>query len=226
MRAGGISERRTGVDLPRASRDVGVLRSGRLGGEVESGRQLVSTAIRARPAGSRRATVQRALAGLGLVLLAAAVLVACGSSGGSKQISVFSVKAGQCFDTPSTVKVQLSSLTETPCTKPHTQEAYAIVPYVAVGATAGTSAAAVPSSDSSGFDAPYPGDDVLTTFAQGACAQRFSAYVGIDYLDSSLFFTYLLPSARSWESDDDRDVTCFITTTGSKLTRSVKGSKL
>ena len=48
----------------------------------------------------------------------------------------------------------------------------------------------------------YPGDDVLETFAQGACAQRFAGYVGVDYLDSTLFFTYLLPSARSWEQDE------------------------
>ena len=65
----------------------------------------------------------------------------------------------------------------------------------------------------------------LSAFAQGACAQHFTGYVGVDYLDSSLFFTYLLPSARSWESDDDRDVICFVTTTGGTLTGSVKGSK-
>jgi Septum formation len=149
-------------------------------------------------------------------------LAGCSSSGGSHQISVFSVKPGQCFDAPGTVKVQLSKLTETPCSKPHTQEAYASVPYVASGPVAigGSSAAPGPSLTSS-----YPGDDVLTTFAQGACAQRYSGYVGVDYLDSKLFFTYLLPSARSWEQEADRNVLCFVTTTGSKLTKSVKGSK-
>jgi hypothetical protein len=66
---------------------------------------------------------------------------------------------------------------------------------------------------------------VLTTFAQGACAQRFTDYVGVNYLDSKLYFTYLLPSARSWEQDADRNVTCFVTTTGNQLTATVKGSK-
>ena len=51
------------------------------------------------------------------------------------------------------------------------------------------------------------------------CAQDFENYVGISYLDSSLFFTYLLPSARGWEQDrTDRAVVCFVTTTGAELT--------
>ena len=51
-----------------------------------------------------------------------------------------------------------------------------------------------------------------------------STYVGIDYLDSDLFFTYLVPSPRSWEQDD-RQVLCMITTAGEPLRGSVKDSK-
>ena len=40
----------------------------------------------------------------------------------------------------------------------------------------------------------------------------------MSYLDSSLFFTYLLPSARGWEESNDRSVICFVTTTGQELT--------
>jgi len=167
--------------------------------------------------------IVRMLRLLRFVAIAAAgalTLSACsGSSGGSHDVSVFSVKSGECFVAPGTVHVQLSKLTATPCSKPHTQEAYALVRYVAAGAAAGA-----PSAGAS-LTSSYPGDDVLTTFAQGACAQRFGSYVGVDYLDSSLYFTYLLPSARGWEQDSDRTVICFVTTTGGKLTASVKGSK-
>jgi hypothetical protein len=158
--------------------------------------------------------------------LAAVLILGClagctSSGGGSHKVSVFSVKPGQCFTAPGTVKVQLSSLAEVDCSKPHTQEAYAVVPYAATGAAAAstgpTAARALTSS--------YPGEDVLTTFAQGACAQRYRGYVGVDYLDSKLFFTYLLPSARSWEQQADRNVLCFVTTTGTMLTKSVKGTK-
>lgn len=152
-----------------------------------------------------------------LLLLASALcLSGCSWFGGnksdSKQVSVFSVKPGQCFNPPKDVKAELSKISRTPCSHAHTHEAYAVVPFTSTsGATASASS--------------YPGGDVLTTFAQGACAQRYGGYVGVDYLDSKLFFTYLLPSARSWEQDSDHNIICFVTTTGSKLTSSVKGSK-
>lgn len=153
--------------------------------------------------------------------IAAGLLSGCSKAGDiTHSISVFAVRPGQCFQAPTSVKVQLSSLTETPCTKPHTQEAYAIVAYQApAGSTSSTNANGISLTTS------YPGDDVLSSYAQGVCAQRYAGYVGIDYLDSKLFFTYLLPSARSWEQEDDRNVICFVTTTGSTLTTSVKGSK-
>ena len=127
-------------------------------------------------------------------------------------VSVFDVAAGQCFNPPAgTPKVELSDLSAVSCTTPHTQEAYASPVY---------------KSPTGGDDSVYPGDAALASFANGSCAQAFTAYVGVSYLDSSLFFTYLLPSARSWEQKPDRTVLCFVTTTGRPLTASVKGSKL
>lgn len=152
-----------------------------------------------------------------LATAGALALASCSSSNGSGSESVFSVKPGQCFTTPTTVKAELSSLQRVSCTTPHTQEAYASVAFQ-------PSAAAVASGAPTG-DSAFPGADVLTAFAKGACAQRFGSYVGIDYLDSSLFFTYLLPSARSWEQDDDHTVLCFVTTTGGTLNASVRNSR-
>ena len=127
----------------------------------------------------------------------------------SVSVSVFTAKAGQCFVSPTTVHAELSKLSRTPCSQKHNQEVYATVGYVAADGSK-------PST--------YPGNDLLTKFAQGACAQRFGPYVGVDYLDSSLYFTYLLPSPRSWQADD-RNVICFVTTAGGTLDSSVKGSK-
>jgi hypothetical protein len=70
----------------------------------------------------------------------------------------------------------------------------------------------------------YPGDTALRSFADGQCLQRFQGYTGTDYRHSSLFYTYLLPSVRSWAAKD-RTVVCVITTTGQELTSSVKGSR-
>ncbi|MCW2528956.1 MAG: hypothetical protein JWM76_3816 [Pseudonocardiales bacterium] len=151
---------------------------------------------------------------MALIAIAASVLAGCtwfgSDKSATKSTSVFSVKAGQCFVAPKDVKSELAALNRTDCTKPHTQESYAIVGYVNADGT--------PAST-------YPGDDLLTKYAQGKCAAAYGPYVGVDYLDSKLFFTYLLPSARGWEQDKDRNIVCFVTTTGAQLTASVKGSK-
>ncbi len=154
----------------------------------------------------------------GAAMIATVLAVGCsgcglfggGGSDRGEDLSVFSVKPGQCFVAPQQVQAQLSTLEKVPCKTSHTQEAYAVVPFQEPEG-----------QKSSGF----PGNEALTTFAKGACAAKFADYVGVDYRDSSLFFTYLLPSARSWEQDADDDVICFVTTTGQKLKSSVKGSK-
>ena len=45
----------------------------------------------------------------------------------------------------------------------------------------------------------FPATPLLADFANATCAQEFQNYVGISYLNSSLYFTYLLPSARGWQ---------------------------
>lgn len=127
--------------------------------------------------------------------------------------SVFDVKVGECFRAPKDITVELTELAQVPCTDPHEQEAYALVDYEDTTTTAKPSGAA-----------SFPGVEALTAFAQGACAQEFEDYVGVDYRDSRLWFTYLLPSARGWEQDADRTTLCFVTTTGEQLTRSVAGT--
>lgn len=158
--------------------------------------------------------------GVTLALLAMSVsLAGCSLFSGSsksRDVSVFTIRPGQCFNPPTSVKAELSKISRVLCSTAHTEESYAVIKYSAAGTSAGTASKSLSN---------YPGDDVLSTFAQGACAQRFSSYVGVDYLDSKYYFTYLIPSARSWEQQADRNVLCFITTTGAKLKSSVKGSK-
>ncbi|MBV9096845.1 MAG: septum formation family protein [Frankiaceae bacterium] len=156
------------------------------------------------------ARARRAAALLLAVAASSGSVAGCSSSSSGSGTSVFHVKAGECFLPPSKVQAELTSLKRVACTSGHTQEAYAVVTYTGSG---------------SGFTDQYPGDTVLKTYADGVCAQRFSSYVGVDYQDSSLFFTYLLPSARGWQQGHDRNVICFVTTTGAVLHKSVKGTK-
>ena len=149
-----------------------------------------------------------------LILTAVAVLPLLGGCGwpwhqddGAAKASVFDAKIGECFQSPTEVQAQISDLQQVDCATPHGQEAYALPAY----------------KPAAGSDA-FPGDEILESFAQGACAQAFGPYVGVDFLDSRLYDTYLLPSPRSWQ-DGDRTVLCFATDSGSAMVGSVKGTK-
>lgn len=164
---------------------------------------------------ARSASVRRAVAVVAMAAVGLVVLTGCSFFGKNDKIQVVSAlaaKPGDCVVAPTTIAAEVKDLNVVACSEPHQQEVYALVAYTGA---AGTSTSA-----------PYPGEAVLKAFADGACLDAFAAYVGSDYRDSSLFFTYLLPSARGWQAGEDRDVTCFITTTGATRTSSVKGSGL
>jgi hypothetical protein len=151
---------------------------------------------------ARRSAQAMALAVLAVAFVAGCSVHSKPSVGAS--ISVFHLKSGDCLVPPSNVKAELTSIKVVSCKEAHTEEVYALV------------------TDSGGDN--YPGASRLETFANGSCLQHYQAYVGVAYQDSSLFYTYLLPSVRSWAAND-RTIVCVITTTGQKLTGSVKGSR-
>ncbi|MFN8075365.1 MAG: septum formation family protein [Kineosporiaceae bacterium] len=129
----------------------------------------------------------------------------------SHRTSVMQVKAGDCVVPPAAVQGLLSELTVVDCGRAHPMEAYAVVPY---------------RGRDGGVPAVYPGQAALKAFADGACLETFRGYVGVDYRDSSLFFTYLMPTARDWrEGRGDISVTCFVTTTGPQFTSTVRDTK-
>lgn len=140
-------------------------------------------------------------------------------------ISVFDLRVGDCAIPPEKVtkdfQGNLPTITVMPCQAEHTLEYYDKVPYSLAPDRPGTSGTTVPANIDT-----YPGEAALKLFADSRCANRFEAYVSTAYTDSKLFLTYLTPSVRSWNDPDqrDRDVLCFVTTAGEKLTSSVKGS--
>lgn len=148
-----------------------------------------------------------ALLAAAALLLGGCQFLGIGSSGPkfpAKSLSVFQLRVGQCLNPPAKVEAQVSTLGIVSCKAPHTEQVFALL------------------ADHAGDD--YPGATKLETFANAECLQQFDGFVGVPYQQSSLFYTYLLPSVRSWASGD-RTVTCLVTTTGLKLTASVKGSK-
>jgi hypothetical protein len=117
---------------------------------------------------------------------------------------VFALAVGQCLVPPTKVQAELTSIEVVPCTDPHTQQVYAVV------------------HDGAGS---YPTPAALSTFANAHCLDDFAGFVGVSYQKSSLYFTYLLPSVRSWAAGD-RSVVCVVESVQGPLRRSVQGSKL
>lgn len=149
-------------------------------------------------------------------VLATLAFGAC--SGGSKQggppilgvdkpqsVSVFRLGAGTCLVGPQSgeeteIDASITALDAVPCSDPHRQEVFERATFDA--------------------DEGYPGIEELDAFAQAACVDSFDDYTGEDYLDSTLFVTYLLPSLKSWTEANDHDVVCIATTTGVMVTGS------
>lgn len=128
-----------------------------------------------------------------------------GGSPSSFQESVFHLEAGQCLVPPKKVQADLTSIQVVSCTTAHTQQVYALV------------------QDHAG--STYPTPTKLDNFANASCLDRFAAFDGIPYQRSKLYFTYLLPSVRSW-ADGDRTVVCVAETVGKPLKKTLKGAKI
>jgi hypothetical protein len=152
---------------------------------------------------------RRALAGAFALVLAGVACSACSIFGGgtptAHQESVFHLSVGQCLVPPKKVQADLTSIEVVSCTTSHTQQVYALV------------------QDHAGNT--YPTPTKLNAFANAVCLDRFAAFDGIPYQRSKLYFTYLLPSVRSW-ADGDRTVVCVAETVGHPLKKSLKGARL
>lgn len=158
-------------------------------------------------------------AALALPLVALALTGGCGGDDGAERgsdgrvtepgdVSVYELLTGDCLSPPDEVQAGIEEVEVVPCADPHTQEVFATVDYE------------LPEDNDD-----FPGDDEIDAFAQGACLDPFTDYVGVDYIDSSLFITYLLPTVRSWNEENDREIVCIAQTTGEELQGSIEGSE-
>ena len=91
------------------------------------------------------------------------------------------------------------------CDVPHTHEIYA-----------------TPELDP---NAVFPGLDALNEFAQLECLEAFEPFVGTSPFDSSLSYTWLVPTLGSWNEKDDREVLCVLADRGgAELVGSQRGA--
>lgn len=142
----------------------------------------------------------RLVATAAVAALVAALLAACSDS------SVMHMRVGQCILLPEDNSATTATTIEkTSCTREHDAEVFAVA---------------------SAQDGDFPGAEALNRQAETECISAFDAYVGSDYLTSSLDATWMIPTKDSW-AQNDRSIVCLARPLDhSKLTSSVKESGL
>lgn len=146
------------------------------------------------------------------VLVAALPLLMVACTGGDDAdtndiIGVADDDTERCLDFELTDDSNIDDLPEVACSTEHSHELVGVV--------------------DSPADA-YPGFDALEEFAQAACLTEFENFVGISAFDSALFYTWIVPSIDSWNSDEkDRQVLCLAgSADGRDLVGSVRDTRL
>lgn len=124
------------------------------------------------------------------------------TTGGSQ--SVTGLRVTDCISSAGPTDVEVSSLPVVPCSDPHEAEVFALITL--------TSAVSFSEPD-------------VTREASERCLAAFSSYVGVDYWQSSLEISYLVPTEASWNAGD-RGVACLLTTrNASQTTGSLRDSR-
>lgn len=71
----------------------------------------------------------------------------------------------------------------------------------------------------------FPGVATLVTYGQTPCVDAFRSYVGVEFQDSSLDMIVVVPSEVAW-AKGDRSIACLvITSDGSRISGTVKGTQ-
>lgn len=121
----------------------------------------------------------------------------------SREIDVFDLVTGDCFDEPAG-EGAVSTLTRVECAEPHDAEAFLVFEIDGL--------------------AEYPGDDEIYRLTEDRCIAEFEVFVGFPYLESDLDVFYFTPTQQSWELSNDRVVQCAVVEVdGSKLVGSAGG---
>ena len=119
------------------------------------------------------------------------------------KVAVNDALPGLCFDEKTTIDDGRNHFWVIDCTSPHDAEFF-FKEMMSPGA--------------------YPADSDWTDLAKAYCLPAFEEYVGVAYVDSALYFTYIYPGEQGWNSGD-RMLVCYAVDHNGDRTSSVKDSK-
>jgi hypothetical protein len=89
-----------------------------------------------------------------------------------------------------------------PCSEPHSEEIYAVVP--------------LPEGD-------FPGDEAVAAQADESCTAEFESFVGLPYEESVLYYNYLYPTDEPTWNGVFREVVCSVYDPAGEVSGSLRG---
>ncbi len=121
----------------------------------------------------------------------------------NEEIGVFRLRQGDCLMMPNQGigGEEVETLEAIPCDEPHDGEVLSIV------------------TVAGGDDAPYPGDEAISSEAQTGCLDSFQSVTGRDFAADPFWdLTFLSPTSDSWTLGDDREIVCIVVPLDGELT--------
>jgi hypothetical protein len=123
--------------------------------------------------------------------------------GGS--LDVADLRVSDCFQSLHEDRTLVSEVSAVNCDQPHDNEVYYVI--------------------SLGGDA-WPGEENVNDSALRGCFEAFEPFVGTQYEDSRLEFTWFAPNQRAWEQLGYRDIACILFDANlERLSGSMKNSR-
>ncbi|MEV1131231.1 septum formation family protein [Agromyces sp. NPDC049794] len=113
----------------------------------------------------------------------------------------FHPEVGQCLDARKDRATGSESIV--PCAEPHDDEVYATFTLE---------------------HGQYPGEAAAEMAANDGCRARFADFIGVAHGDSVFEFYSVYPSARSWNDQGDRTVTCLVWYPADTVVGSLEGA--
>jgi hypothetical protein len=114
---------------------------------------------------------------------------------------------GDCFDMPESAEEsgEIDEVRLIPCGDPHDTEVFALVELpTPVGE-------------------PYPDEDQLATEGEDLCKASFESYVGVPYVNSSLWMSVIYPGPSEWRKGDRAAACLLLEEDARKMDESVAG---
>ncbi len=147
-----------------------------------------------------------------LAVLAAGAVVSLSACGLVNSLlgtgNVMDIAVGDCFDESAMQTAlggeEVSNIPLVECSEPHDAEVFHVED--------------LPDGD-------FPGESSVQASMEEICTgSAFADFIGVDYMDSSIYVGGLQPTSQTWDSFDDREILCYAISDEGPITESLAGA--